>query len=282
MNTEDLMNLKEMRKKMFLTAYSGGMAHLASAFSAAEIFYALYQKKILRIDPAKPQEEERDRLILSKGHASLALYVALAMSGFLKEEELYTFIQPGSRLSGEPCPNGVPGIEAATGSLGHGLSMGVGMAIAAKLDQKNFRTYVILGDGECQEGTIWEAVMAAHKYQLGNLTAILDCNRIQKMGFIEETMRISSWASKWESFGWHVDEISDGHDVDEVCKVLKQENDKNVPRLVIANTVKGKGVSIMENNPDWHFKMPNRRELKVFMKELEISEKELEECREHI
>lgn len=282
MKTEDLKNLKEMRKKMFLTAYSGGSAHLASAFSAAEIFYALYQKKILRIDPKEPQNDERDRLILSKGHASLALYVSLAMAGFLPEEELYTFIQPGTRLSGEPCPNGIPGIEAATGSLGHGLSMGVGMAIAAKLDQKKFRTYVILGDGECQEGTVWEAVMAAHRYQLGNLTAVLDCNKIQKMGFIEETMRISSWRSKWESFGWQVEEITDGHDLDEVCEVLQRANDSNVPRLVIANTVKGKGVSIMENNPNWHFKMPNRRELKVFMKELEISEKELEKCREHI
>ncbi|MDO4323063.1 MAG: transketolase [Lachnospiraceae bacterium] len=282
MTAEDLKNLKVMRKKMFLAAYAGGSAHLASAFSSAEIFYALYQKKILRTEPGNPQAENRDRLVLSKGHASLAWYASLAMAGFISEEELYTFIQPGTRLSGEPCPNGVPGIEAATGSLGHGLSLGLGMALAAKLDQKDFHTYVILGDGECQEGTIWEAVMAAHKYQLGNLTAILDCNKIQKMGFIEETMRISSWRSKWESFGWQVDEIKDGHDLDEICEVLRRKNDENIPRLVVANTTKGKGVSIMENNPNWHYKMPNRREMKTFVSELEISEKELEKCREHI
>jgi transketolase len=129
------------------------------------------------------------------------------------------------------------------------------MALAAKLDGKDFKTYVILGDGECEEGTIWETVMTAYKYQLGNFTAILDCNKIQKMGFIEETMHIDSWRSKWEAFGWHADEIEDGHDVDEICRVLENEQNGNVPRLIIANTVKGKGVSVMENNPAWHFKM---------------------------
>lgn len=282
MMTEDITALKEMRKKMFLMAYVGGTAHLASAFSAAELFYVLYKKNVLRFKPEDPKWEERDRLILSKGHASLALYVSLAMAGFIEERELYTFIQPGTRLSGEPCPTGIPGIEAATGSLGHGLSIGLGMALAAKLDHKKYRTYVILGDGECQEGTIWEAVMAAHKYQLGNLTAILDCNRIQKMGFIDQTMRIDEWKSKWEAFGWQTDEICDGHDVEEICNVLKKRADPDIPRLVIANTVKGKGISIMENNPDWHFKMPNRRELKIFIQELDISEEDLIQCNGHI
>ena len=282
MTKKDTAGLKEMRKKMFLTAYAGGMAHLASAFSAAEIFYALYQKGILKIDAAEPWDEDRDRLILSKGHASLALYVSLAMKGLIEEEELYTFIQPGSRLSGEPCMNGIPGVEAATGSLGHGLSLGVGMALAGKIDRRNNMVYVVLGDGECEEGSIWEAVMSANKYGLGNLTVILDCNKIQKMGFIEETMKISSWRSKWESFGWIVDEIEDGNDLDQVCEVLCRKTDSNIPRLVLANTVKGKGISIMENNPNWHFKMPNKKELKVFMAELEITEEELERCRKHI
>ena len=143
-------------------------------------------------------------------------------------------------------------------------------------------TYVILGDGECQEGTVWEAVMAANKYSLDNLTAILDYNKIQKMGFISETMKINSWSEKWMAFGWQVDEIKNGHDLNQVCNVLSRENLSGKPRLIIANTVKGKGVSIMENNPNWHFKMPNRRELMVFMKELEISEEELAECRKHI
>lgn len=282
MRTEDLTRVKEMRRKMFLTAWRGGTAHLASAFSSAELFYALYEKNILRIDPADPQSPERDRLILSKGHAGLALYVSLAMAGFIEEKELDTFLQPGTRLGGEPCRNGLPGVEAATGSLGHGLSMGLGIALAGRLDGQDYRTYVILGDGECQEGTVWEAAMAAYKYRLGNLTAILDCNGIQKMGFIEDTMRIADWRDKWRSFGWQVDEIADGHDVDEICAVLRQENDRETPRLVIAHTVKGKGVSIMENNPNWHFKMPNRRELKTFMSELEITQEELEACRRHI
>lgn len=282
MTREDTNALKEMRKKMFLAAYCGGSAHLASAFSAAEIFYALYQKDILHIDVSAPGDENRDRLILSKGHASLALYASLVMKGFIREEELYTFIQPGSRLSGEPCLNGIPGVEAATGSLGHGLSLGLGMALAGKLDGRKSRVYVVLGDGECQEGSIWEAVMAAHRYELGNLTAILDCNGIQKMGFIRETMKISSWRGKWESFGWRVDEIEDGHNLDEVCRVLRQETEADRPRLVLAHTVKGKGVSIMENEPNWHFKMPNRRELKVFMEELGITQEELERCKKHI
>lgn len=282
MKREDTVRLKEMRKKMFLTAYSGGTAHLASAFSAAEIFYALYQKDILKIDSLDPWNENRDRLILSKGHASLALYVSLALKKLISEEELYTFIQPGSRLAGEPCMNGIPGIEAATGSLGHGLSLGVGMALAGKLDGRSGRVYVILGDGECEEGSIWEAVMSAYRYGLGNLTAVLDCNKIQKMGFIADTMKISSWRLKWESFGWTVDEIADGHDLDQVCEVLEQKTDEGTPRLVIANTVKGKGVSIMENNPNWHFKMPGRKELKIFMSELDITEEELDQCRKHI
>lgn len=279
---EERKELTEMRKQMFLTAYTGGKAHLASAFSCAEIFYALYGKKILRFRPEEPFWEDRDRLILSKGHASLALYVSLAMAGIIEKSELSTFLQDGSRLGGEPCCHGVPGVEAATGSLGHGLSMGLGMALAGKLDKKNYMTYVILGDGECQEGTVWEAVMAANKYSLDNLTAILDYNKIQKMGFISETMKINSWSEKWMAFGWQVDEIKNGHDLNQVCNVLSRENLSGKPRLIIANTVKGKGVSIMENNPNWHFKMPNRRELMVFMKELEISEEELAECRKHI
>lgn len=282
MTNQDKINLQQMRKQMFLTAWTGGTAHLASAFSSAELFYALYQKGILKIDPRDMDHPDRDRLILSKGHAGLALYAALAMSGVIEQQELSTFLQPGTRLGGEPCPNGLPGVEAATGSLGHGLSIGLGMALAAKLDGKAFQTYVILGDGECQEGTVWEAVMAAHKFGLGNLTAILDCNGIQKMGPIAETMRIREWRSKWESFGWQVDEFADGHDVDEICEVLGRAHDADTPRLVIAHTVKGKGVSVMENNAAWHFKMPNRRELKVFMKELGITEEELEQCRKHI
>lgn len=274
--------MKDIRKKIFLTAYAGGVAHLASAFSLVEIMYVLYQKGILRYDPKNPAWEERDRLILSKGHGSLALYTALCRAGFFGEDLLYTFLRPGSILGGEPKLGDIPGVEATTGSLGHGLSMGVGMAIAHKLDHKDCRTYVIIGDGESQEGTIWEAVMSAAHFKLDNLTVILDCNKIQKMGPVEESMSISEWRSKWDSFGWLTDEISDGHNIDEIYECLSKENNSGKPRLVIAHTIKGKGVSIMENDHNWHFKMPGKRELKVFMEELNITEEELAKCREHI
>ena len=282
MNETDKKNLLQMRKDMFLTACCGGQAHLASAFSAAEILYVLYQKGVLRIDPKDPGSPDRDRLILSKGHAGLALYVSLAQAGFFPKEELRTFLQPGTRIGGEPCLNSLPGAEAATGSLGHGLSIGMGIALAGKLDRKDYRVYVILGDGECQEGTVWEAVMAAYRYGLDNLIAILDCNKIQKMGAVSEMMKISGWRSRWEAFGWDVDECMDGHDPDELEAVLRRNNQTGRPRLVIAHTVKGKGVSVMEGQAAWHFKMPNKRETKKFMEELQISEEELEACRKHI
>ena len=274
--------MKEIRKKIFLTAYTSGVAHLASAFSLVEMMYVLYQKGILRYDPNNPDWEDRDRLILSKGHGSLALYVALQEAGFFEEELLYTFCQPDSILGGEPKFGDIPGVEATTGSLGHGLSLGVGMALANKIDEKDCKTYVIIGDGESQEGTIWEAAMSAAHFQLKNLTVILDCNRIQKMGPVEESMSISEWRSRWESFGWQVEEISDGHNIDEIYSCLSKSNDTDRPRFIIAHTVKGKGISIMENNHNWHFKMPSKRELKVFMEELNITEEELMKCREHI
>ena len=274
--------MKEIRKKIFLTAYTSGVAHLASAFSLVEMMYVLYQKGILRYDPKNPDWEDRDRLILSKGHGSLALYVALQEAGFFEEELLYTFCQPDSILGGEPKFGDIPGVEATTGSLGHGLSLGVGMALANKIDEKDCKTYVIIGDGESQEGTIWEAAMSAAHFQLKNLTVILDCNRIQKMGPVEESMSISEWRSRWESFGWQVEEIADGHNIDEIYSCLSKSNDTDKPRFIIAHTVKGKGISIMENNHNWHFKMPSKRELKVFMEELNITEEELMKCREHI
>ena len=274
--------LAEIRKDIFLTAYSCGTAHLASAFSLAEIMYALYEEKILRFDPADPKWEGRDRFILSKGHGSLALYVMLQRAGFFGKEVLSSFSKPGSILGGEPKYGEIPGVEATTGSLGHGLSLGVGMAMAHKMDGKPAKTYVIIGDGECEEGTIWEAVMSAARFHLDNLTVILDCNGIQKMGTVEQSMEIKEWRSRFEAFNWIVDEIEDGNNVSMVLNCLSKENVSNQPRLVIAHTVKGKGVSIMEHNHNWHFKMPNKRELKVFMEELGITQEELDECRKRI
>lgn len=278
-NDEIIIN--ELRKNIFLTAYCGGIGHLASAYSIVEIIYTLYMKGILSYDPLNPNWEDRDRLIVSKGHASLAIYNVLSMAGFFPKEELWTFCRPGSRLGGESNPIEIPGIEAATGSLGHGLSLGVGMALAKKIDKKNSKVFVILGDGECQEGTIWEAVMSASSFKLDNLTVILDYNRIQKMGFVNEIMGIESWDSKWKAFGWHVDEM-DGHNIDEIYKCITAKGEKGKPRVIIAHTIKGKGVSIMENAPSWHWRMPNKRETKIFMQELNISEEELMKCKKPI
>lgn len=272
----------QIRKDIFLTAYAGGTAHLASAFSLVEIMYALYEKGILRYDVANPQWQERDSFIMSKGHGGLALYVMLQRAGFISKELLQSFIKPGSLLGGEPKYGDIPGVEATTGSLGHGLSMGIGIAMANKMDKNDAHTYVIVGDGECEEGTIWEGIMSAARYHLNNLTVILDCNGVQKMGPVAQTMEIRDWRKRFESFNWKVDEIADANNVDEVMACLQEKNETEQPRLVIAHTVKGKGVSIMENNHNWHFKMPNKRELKVFMDELGITQEELDECKKHI
>lgn len=280
MNADEL-NVAQLRKRIFMTAYSGGIGHLASAFSITEVLYALYMKGIMNHDPLHPDWEDRDRLIVSKGHASLALYAVLSMAGYFPEEELLSFCHPGSRLGGEPNPLEIPGVEAATGSLGHGLSLGVGMALALKVDGKPSRVYVVIGDGECQEGTVWEAVMSACHFKLGNLTVIMDYNRIQKMGYVNDIMSVESWNERWRAFGWRVDE-TDGHDVEAVCRCLRMEGDADKPRIVIAHTTKGRGVSFMENAPAWHWRMPNNRELKILARELNIQEEELEACKKHI
>lgn len=281
-NSQYENELKAIRKEIFLTAYSCGTAHLASAFSLVEIMYALYEKKLLKYDASNPDWEDRDRLILSKGHASLSLYVMLQRNGFFSKEVLRSFSKPESILGGEPKLQDIPGAEASTGSLGHGLSLGVGMAMAHQMDGNPSKTYVIVGDGECEEGTIWEAIMSAARYHLDHLTVILDCNGIQKMGPVENTMGIKDWRSRFEAFDWDVQEIQNGHDMEEVMACLQKENTSGKPCVILAHTVKGKGVSIMENNHNWHFKMPNKRELKVFMEELDITQEELDECRRRI
>lgn len=166
-------------------------------------------------------------------------------------------------------------VEATTGSLGHGLSMAVGMAVALKANRSSASVYVVLGDGECEEGSVWEAALTASAFRLDNLVVILDCNRIQKMDFVENTIGAVNWREKWSAFGWNVEE-ADGHDIENLEAALKRDNRMGMPRFVIAHTIKGKGVSIMENNPNWHFKLPGKRELKVFKEELGISDSELE------
>lgn len=270
----DKEQLLELRKKIFLTGYKAGSAHLASAFSVIDLLYVLYNKNILHINLSDFWDEQRDRVILSKGHACLAQYVILNQISVIKDEELNTFCQPNSHLGGEPKMWSTPGIEASTGSLGHGLSFAVGIAMACKMNHYDNKVFVILGDGECQEGSVWEAVMSAVRFKLDNLVVILDNNKLQAMDSVEEIMGISSWNKKWEEFGFTVDEIN-GHDIKEIeCSLLKK-NELEKPKVIIANTVKGYGISFMENVPIWHYRMPNSEELKIVMNELNISEGEL-------
>lgn len=270
----DQEKCREIRKKIFLAAYRGGIAHLASSFSCVEILYTLYLKGIMKYDIHDLEMPDRDRFVLSKGHGGLALFTVMAEAGLLPREELQTFLQPGTHMGGEPCMRDMRGIEASTGSLGHGLSMAVGMAMANKMDGRKSKTYVLLGDGECEEGVIWEAATSAVTFQLDHLVAILDCNSIQKLKTVEDTIGSVNWKDRWQAFGWEVAEV-DGHNVEALYRILSKENEAGKPRLVIAKTVKGKGVSIMENDPKWHYRMPKKKELPVFAEELGISEGEL-------
>ena len=265
---------KRLRKQIYLTIAKGGMGHLASCFSCLEILYTLYMKQVMKYDSNDVNKIDRDRLILSKGHAGIALYWVMCEAGMLDAKLLDTFLQYNSHIGGEPCMRDLPGIEASTGSLGHGLSVAVGMAMAQKIDEVDARTFVVIGDGECEEGTIWEAAISAAAFCLNNLVVILDCNNIQKMATIIGTIGLANWGEKWKAFGWIVKEI-DGHNVGEIQMALQEKNDSDKPLLLIAHTIKGKGVSIMENNPLWHFRLPNKKEKKVFQSELNISEEEM-------
>jgi len=271
--------IRQIRRDVFLSAWSAGAGHLASAYSVVEILYALYFMDVLRYRPQEPDWPERDRFVLSKGHASLAYYSVLSLAGYFGRELLYTFAQPGSRLGGEPNMLELPGVEATTGSLGHGLSYAAGTALSQRLDDDGAKTFVLLGDGECEEGSTWEAAMIAAKLGLNNLTAILDCNCLQKLGTVANIAGIDDWPARWNAFGWDVFE-ADGHDPDAVADALKAKPNE-APRILIAHTVKGKGVSIMENRVDWHYRLPNPKQLKKFMEQLDISEEELRACRQH-
>ena len=267
---------KEIRKEIMITAYHGKSGHLASALSAVEIMTALYFGDVLKYDASNPNWSERDKLIVSKGHASLVLYCILNRIGYLTKEALYTFCQPGSVLGGEPKYGDVSGVEATTGSLGHGLSFAVGIAIANQLDQKDSRVYVLLGDGECQEGSVWEAALSAAHHALDNLTVILDRNQLQAMGDTEDILGLESLKEKWQGFGWDVTSV-DGHDLNALVQTLQADrgSKKKGPRIILANTIKGKGISFMEQVPIWHYRMPNESELALVKAELGITEKEL-------
>lgn len=233
-------------------------------------------KNVLHYDSSNPKWEDRDRFILSKGHAGLALYAVLEKAGLISNDTFSSYLMENCQIGGEPCMRDCEWVEATTGSLGHGLSIGLGMAMGLKLNNSSAKVYVMLGDGELEEGTVWEAIMTAPAFRVSNLIAILDCNRIQKMDFVDKTIGEPHWEEKFTSFGWNVVTVN-GHDMEAFKKCIVSINDGiEKPTLVIANTVKGKGVSIMENNPNWHFKLPGRKELKVFKEELDILNSELE------
>jgi transketolase len=244
-----------------------GSGHPGGSLSSVEIVTALYFN-VLRIKPEEPGWPDRDRFILSKGHAAPLLYAALAERGFIPREELLTLRKLGARLQGHPARGMVPGVEASTGSLGQGLSMGLGIALAGRLDQRDYRVYVLLGDGECQEGQVWEAAMAAAHYRTGNLTAILDYNGLQIDGPIKEVMSPLPFPDKWRSFGWAVREV-DGHDFQDLLAAFDwAAGIKDRPSMIIANTVKGKGVSYMENEVGWHGKAPDKEQAAQALEEI--------------
>ena len=272
---QELSGLKERLQKAARTVraralrmvYHAKLGHPGGDLSSADILTTLYLA-ILRIDPRNPSWPERDRFIMSKGHCSAALYATLAAADFLDEQALQTFMEPLSPLNGHPDRNKVQGVEANTGPLGHGLPLATGCALAAKMQRASWRTFVLTGDGELQEGSNWEAALCAAHYGLDNLTLIVDRNRIQQGDFTETIMRLDPLAEKWRAFGWHVVEAN-GHDYGDLLRVLGAvPHEKGKPTCVIAQTVKGRGVSFMENKPQWHHRVPLESELAAALEEL--------------
>jgi len=247
--------------------YQAQAGHPGGSLSAADIVTALYFR-VMRLDPARPQWPDRDRFILSKGHACPAWYAALAEKGYFDKKHLGTLRQLDSILQGHPDMLKTPGVDMSTGALGHGLSVGLGMALAARLQGRDFRVWVLIGDGEAQEGSIWEAAMAAAAHRVDNLTAILDRNRIQNDDFVDNVLPMEPLAAKWEAFGWQVVEI-DGHDMAQCMEAFDQAKEvKGQPTVILAKTVKGKGVSWMENKAEWHGKAPKPPQCRDALEEL--------------
>ncbi|WP_299815603.1 transketolase [uncultured Roseibium sp.] len=257
-----------IRRRDLQAVFEAGAGHIGGEMSVTDILTALYFR-VLNIDPAHPDAPDRDRLVLSKGHTACALYVTLAEKGFIPKDEISTFLKPHSRLNGHPNRTKVPGVEANTGPLGHGLPIGVGMAMAAKLDKADWRTFVVTGDGEMQEGSNWEAIMAAAQFNLDNLTLIIDHNRLQQGARLADTNDVAPFAPKLEAFGWAVEEI-DGHDMAAISAVLDRGAiTPGKPKCIVAHTFKGKGISFMTDDVAWHHKVPSADQYKQAMRELE-------------
>ena len=266
---EDLQNTaNKIRREVLEMVYKAQSGHLGGSLSVVEIISVLYFSE-MKIDPENPNWPERDRLVPSKGHCAPSIYVALALKGVVEPEALYDLRQIGCILQGHPCMNKVPGIDISTGSLGHGLSIGLGMALGAKLKKKGFNVYVLLGDGELDEGQNWEAAMAAAKYSLSNLIAIVDRNRVQLDGPTKDIMPLEPLAEKWKAFNWKT-KVIDGHNIAEIIEGIQwAKQNLGSPSVIIANTTKGKGVSFMEDSHEWHGKPPSPEEYEKAKKELE-------------
>ena len=272
---QQLTELEEIaarvRARILISVHHAGGGHVGGPLSCTDMLVALYFH-CLNIDPDKPDWNDRDRFILSKGHSTIALYAVMAERGYFPIEELLTFDALNSRMQGHPDMTKTPGIDMSSGSLGQGLSPGIGMALGARMSNKSFHTYVMLGDGEVQEGQVWEAAFVAARYELDNLTAILDYNGLQQFGWQKAGQRmktpIEQPASKWQAFGWHVIETN-GHDIPAFIQSVKEaKNTRGKPTIIIAHTTKGQGVSFMEDQFDWHARVPNDEELQTALKEL--------------
>ena len=265
----------KIRKHVIEMLYRAKSGHPGGSLSAVDAIVALYFHH-MRHNPKKPEDPNRDRFILSKGHAAPTLYAVLAECGYFDVKELKGLREVNCMLQGHPVSLYVPGVEASTGSLGHGLSFANGVALAGKVDDKKYNVYVMLGDGETDEGQIWEAAAVASHYKFDNLTALLDRNFLQIDGNTEDVLRLESVRDRWSSFGWHVIEI-DGHNIGQIIDALqKADEHKNQPSMIILNTVKGKGVSFMENNVDFHGVPPNEMEYKLAMREFDVLQQRLE------
>ena len=263
--TEELALL--IRRHVVRMTHLGNSSHVGSALSIADLMAVLYGQ-IMRIDPANPHWSERDRFVLSKGHAGACVYATLAECGFFPVERLADHYQDGSNLSGHVSHKGVPGVELSTGSLGHGLGVAAGMALAAMRQEKEHRVFCMLSDGECDEGSNWEAILFAAYHRLHNLTAIVDYNKIQSLAPVAETLGLEPFVDKWIAFGWRVVEV-DGHDYDALREALADDQPGNKqPKSVICHTTKGKGVSFMEDSVLWHYRTPQGEEYDAAVKEL--------------
>lgn len=258
----DLM-ARRIRGKVIELSHKEETPHLGSALSCTDILTAAYWGGVLNLDPKQPNDPNRDRFILSKGHAATTLYAALAFRGFFPVEVLDTYMKEGGCLAEQPSPGCAPGVEVATGSLGHGLSLGVGMALAGRIQGRSYKVFVVLSDGECNEGSVWEAAMLAPAHKLDNVVVVVDYNKWQATGRSNEIMALAPLKEKWQAFGWSATEV-DGHDLGALVAALRKVPDgSGKPIAIVAHTVKGKGIPFMEDDNNWHYRTPTAEELKT-------------------